>query len=256
MLVILKTLKGEKMGELKAKHRYICAGLKGLSKNGTGQFKNPFASLKDINEKLIPLMEKEGVTLHHTFSDDGLNFLTFFQDCDSGDDIEISIPTIDVKSFNPRNLGHAIGSMITYYRRYSLNILFNISDVAEDDGGAMQMIDEERELEEKDPRDKDQKQYDHNHVFHFVTKYRNKTLVDLDVADVTKYLEGRRKSIAKGTTPNPSGSKLREMKLLTMYSQDQESFHLDAEKAVEALVEKSDLNKIKTVKDSTFTIGD
>ena len=93
-------------------------------------FKNEYFSLDDIVHATTPLLTKHGLYVSHriTCADSVTLMVTSVSD-ESGDCISSSIPL--PVSQNPQ----AMGSAITYYKRYNLCSLLNIAE-ADDDGNA------------------------------------------------------------------------------------------------------------------------
>lgn len=122
------------------KHMLISNKLRGLERNGSTQRGKPFANLSDINAKLLGLLKENKCTLQNTIetTEQGkyLFVLTLF-DFEFGGSMRTVIPVDDLAAFNKANYAHSIGTLSTYLRRYALCLMFNISEVEEDDAESL-----------------------------------------------------------------------------------------------------------------------
>lgn len=248
-------------GKLYLKHSLISTSIKNLKTTGKGQHHNRFSSLKDINEVLLPLLEKNKCSIYSSFSEDKEFFVTNFIDCESGDHMQVRTPVEQIMTFNSRNFGQAIGSLVTYFRRYNLCMLFNISEVIEDDGNDMEIKNLEEEMfKASDKRAKDQRLFDHNHVFYHISNkdIRNKTLLNLDPKRCLNYATNviQRSDMEKMEIQN--NGKFKEVMLLKDYGENSQKYIDMLDEATDKIVSASMMTnkEIKTVKNNTFSLED
>jgi len=117
------------MANIKEKIAAVQKGMGALKKD-TEAYNYKYVTLDQIQEKMNPLLEKNGLLLTQPMSvSEGRTVLfTRLQTIDDDELIEACMLLPD--SIKPQDLGSAI----SYFRRYSLLSLFNL--VTEDDDGA------------------------------------------------------------------------------------------------------------------------
>lgn len=93
--------------------------------NRNPHFKNTYANLNEVLEKVTKPLNELGVVIIQTPEKDGLR--TILLDTEDDTQVEGLLPFVDLK--NPQ----AVGSNLTYYRRYSLVTMLGLED--EDDDG-------------------------------------------------------------------------------------------------------------------------
>ncbi len=113
----LKSLK-EKMFEIQGLHLKF--------PKTTDGYNYKYVPLDELWEKLVTELDKRRLLVVHNAGVQEIT--TSVHDLDSGEIIESSMPL-------PENLEpQKLGSAITYYRRYNLNMLFNLMTEDDDDG--------------------------------------------------------------------------------------------------------------------------
>ena len=121
------------MANIKEKIAAVQKGMGALKKD-TEAYNYKYVTLDQIQEKMNPLLEEQGLLLTQPLEtvkmgDTGYTQLsTVLQDMESEEEVRTGI--ILPKDVKPQDMGSAI----TYFRRYSLLSLFNL--VTEDDDGA------------------------------------------------------------------------------------------------------------------------
>ena len=93
--------------------------------NTNPHFRNTYANLNEVLDKVTKPLNELGVVIIQTPEKDGLR--TILLDTDDDTQVEGLLPFVDLK--NPQ----AVGSNLTYYRRYSLVTMLGLED--EDDDG-------------------------------------------------------------------------------------------------------------------------
>ena len=121
------------MANIKEKIAAVQKGMGALKKD-TEAYNYKYVTLDQIQEKMNPLLEEQGLLLTQpmgvtTFGESSITTL-YTEVLDIESDEKISSCMILPSNVKPQDLGSAI----TYFRRYSLLSLFNL--VTEDDDGA------------------------------------------------------------------------------------------------------------------------
>ena len=93
-------------------------------------FKSKYADYAGIMETLQPLLTKYGLIVLQPVTEQGIN--TKVIHAETGDYVESHTPIICKEANNPQ----ALGSAITYARRYGLSALLNLVTDEDDDGNA------------------------------------------------------------------------------------------------------------------------
>ena len=101
------------------------------SKANAGAFVYEYADLTEVWRVARPVLSSNGLAVAQTFDrgPTGTCLLTLLTHS-SGQFIESRLPLMQVSDY------HALGSAVTYSRRYSLAAILGISSEADDDGGA------------------------------------------------------------------------------------------------------------------------
>lgn len=108
------------------------SGLK-FKKDGVNpHFKSAYMTLDGIMEVLQPILEEKKLLVYHQCieHDTNVNYLhTVVEDMDSDTKVEsaVMLQNLDAQK---------IGSQLTYFKRYNLGCLFNITVDEDDDGNA------------------------------------------------------------------------------------------------------------------------
>lgn len=103
------------------------------TKAGKGNFSYSYTTLDDILDNVRPLLSKYelAITQDLSYSDNCLNIVTLLMHS-SGQFIESSPLSMPITEFKAQ----AVGSAITYGRRYSLNAILSIASEEDDDDGS------------------------------------------------------------------------------------------------------------------------
>ena len=137
----IMTTKTVQKATAKTFHQKLLAALTaihqiGVKKTGTNpMFKSSYATLGEILKVVQPKLLAEGLILRFDSKQDG-ELLTIVASITDGENDVNSMASSDIPSGN--NRVQAVGSCLTYLRRYSVSMLLGLEGEVDDDGNAYQ----------------------------------------------------------------------------------------------------------------------
>ena len=118
-----------------------------VAKNGTGHNSKKYALLEDITDAIRPILQSYGfaVTFRVTQTDSKITVVTVLSHRDGhSEETSISLPS---DTSGSKNAVQAVGSTISYGKRYGICAMLNISTGDDSDGEDIGLLEAIREIE-------------------------------------------------------------------------------------------------------------
>ena len=107
-------------------------------------FKSSYADLASLRDAVIPVLSRHGIALVQLTDGDGASVTITTRIMGHGESMDCGSLTIPVSG--ARNIPQAMGSAITYARRYQIGAVAGVASTVDDDGNALDGVRAQRTI--------------------------------------------------------------------------------------------------------------